>query len=507
MDAQKEAIVEFAKRNDIIITKWYAEQKTAAKRGRPQFVAMIKALRQGKAQGVVMHKIDRSARNFFDWAKIGQLSDAGIDIHFAVESLDFRSRGGRLAANVQMAVAEDYIRNLKEEIRKGQIGRLKNGYYPFTAPLGYLDNGKGKLKTPDPKRAKLVQTLFELYATGTYSIRTLRTEMIRRGLTNRDGRPPANNLIERILGNPFYTGIISISATGQTYEGKHKPLISASLFKRVQEVKFGKRGKKFTRHNHIYRGLFQCAGCMRSMIPELQKGHVYYRCHRIDCPSNIIREDDIEKAVVDELRKLRLGPAEIEQLTHAVTAWAEEKYGGKGNQLTLQCELEKVDQRIENLTDALIDKHIEPDAYHKRHQALLIEKRELEEKVENLRDLQSAGDNVQRFLELVKSLAEYYQTVSPDEKREFVEYTVSNRTVKNKKVELEPSEWLIPVQNVTSVMDGALTPPNCRRVPDLQPCQIEALVVAAYSEEAKRFGAICRKYDKKFKRHEQSSEQ
>ena len=35
-----------------------------------------------------MHKIDRSARNFSDWARIGELVDSGIDVHFAHESLD-----------------------------------------------------------------------------------------------------------------------------------------------------------------------------------------------------------------------------------------------------------------------------------------------------------------------------------------------------------------------------------------------------------------------------------
>jgi DNA invertase Pin-like site-specific DNA recombinase len=122
LSAQQEAIERFAADHNICIVRWFEEQQTAANSGRPIFNQMLKALRSGHAAGVVMHKIDRSARNFSDWAKIGDLADAGVAIHFATESLDFRSRGGRLAANIQMAVAEDYIRNLKEEVRKGQIG-------------------------------------------------------------------------------------------------------------------------------------------------------------------------------------------------------------------------------------------------------------------------------------------------------------------------------------------------------------------------------------------------
>lgn len=101
-------------------------------------------LRGGKAKGIILHKLDRGARNLRDWAAIGELSDQGVEIHFVNESLDLQSRGGRLSADIQAVVAADYIRNLREETRKGFYGRLKQGLYPLRAPLGYLDQGKGK---------------------------------------------------------------------------------------------------------------------------------------------------------------------------------------------------------------------------------------------------------------------------------------------------------------------------------------------------------------------------
>lgn len=117
---------------------------------------MLKLLRNGKAAGVVIHKIDRSARNLKDWADLGELIDQGIEVHFANESLDLNSRGGRLSADIQAVVAADYIRNLREEAKKGIYGRLKQGFYPMRAPIGYLDNGAAKPKTIDPVRGPLV---------------------------------------------------------------------------------------------------------------------------------------------------------------------------------------------------------------------------------------------------------------------------------------------------------------------------------------------------------------
>ena len=244
--AQQDAIEVFAAKNDITIIKWFEEKQTAAKQGRPVFSAMIKELRLHKADGVVIHKIDRSARNFRDWARIGELSDAGIDVHFATESLDFRSRGGRLSADIQAVIAADYIRNLKEEIQKGVRGQLERGLYPLKAPIGYLNNGGGKLKTHDPIRAPLIKKVFELYASTQYSIRGLLKKTGDMGLCNDRGGRISKGCLEKLLSNPFYTGIIKIRRTGAVYQGAHEPLISAQLFETVQEIKSGKYNKKIT---------------------------------------------------------------------------------------------------------------------------------------------------------------------------------------------------------------------------------------------------------------------
>src|SRR5438046_8556016 len=144
----------------------------------------MKLLRQGKYRGISLHKLDRGARNLKDWAEIGELSDQGIEVHFVNESLDLHSRGGRLSADIQAVVAADYIRNLREETRKGFYGRLKQGLYPLRAPLGYVDQGKGKRKEPDLVRAPLLKKAFELYATGTYNLDTLVDEMYDLGRRN-----------------------------------------------------------------------------------------------------------------------------------------------------------------------------------------------------------------------------------------------------------------------------------------------------------------------------------
>jgi|SRR5579872_2579256 len=184
---QKDAIERYAQRGQLEISRWFEEQETAAKQGRPVFGAMVRLLRKQAASGVIIHKIDRSARNLRDWADLGELIDQGVEVHFANESLDLTSRGGRLSADIQAVVAADYIRNLREESKKGFYGRLKQGYFPMRAPLGYLNNGAAQPKTPDPKVAPLVREAFHLYASAQYNLRTLGAELFRRGLRRTNG--------------------------------------------------------------------------------------------------------------------------------------------------------------------------------------------------------------------------------------------------------------------------------------------------------------------------------
>ena len=354
LDAQKDAILAFASAHGLSVIEWFQEKQTAAKSGRPVFNRMLRELKRGKAEGMIMHKIDRSARNLRDWAIVSELPDIGVDVYIATESYDFSSRGGRLTADIQAVIAADYIRNLREETIKGLTGRLKQGLYPFRAPVGYRDNGKGQPKTICPEKGPLIRQAFELYAAGEYSLRSLLTEMTRRGLTNLGGKPLSLHGIETVLGNAFYCGLIEIRRTGATYQGIHEPLIEARTFKRVQDIRAGRAGKKVTRHDHIYRGLFRCGLCDRPMTPERQKGHVYYRCHAPNCMTKTVRQELLDQEIRQHLDDLELTPKDEQRLRKRFCQWLNSKER-LASVTSLELRIAKTDERLARLTDLLID--------------------------------------------------------------------------------------------------------------------------------------------------------
>ena len=455
LEAQKEAIQHYADKNGLQVNLWFEEKETAAKLGRPIFSKMISLLQGHKADGVIMHKIDRSARNLRDWATVGELQDDGVEVHFAAESVDFASRGGRLTADIQAVIAADYIRNLREETIKGITGRLKQGLYPFKAPIGYLNNGGGKVKTIDPIRGPLINELFNLYNTGQYSFKSLAVEISRCGLRSSLGNKIHRSKIERILGNSFYMGLIEVCTTGDTYPGIHEPIITAEVFNSVQAKRVGKRRKKKTKHNFLYRGIFSCLKCRNSMIPERQRGHVYYRCHTSNCSMLTVREEVFEEAVISKLNEIEINPVEAgefaNKLEKRVNRLTKPASGYKNT--ILKAEL---DVQFNRLTDALVKGIVDEDTYKLKHRELSLKKMELSAENKNRVTKDEKKQTIRYFLEHAKNLAQAYLSAHSIEKRQILDLCFSNMTVQGRNPLLETRSWIVQATNMQCVLYGGL---------------------------------------------------
>ncbi len=454
LQQQREAIERYAQRNNSEVVQWFEEQETAAKRGRPVFNQMMKLLRRGKARGVIIHKIDRSARNLRDWADLGELIDQGVEVCFANESLDLRSRGGRLSADIQAVVAADYIRNLREETIKGFYGRLKQGLYPMPAPLGYLDMGQGQPKALDPKVAPLIRKAFELYGSTRFNSETLASEMTHLGLRSRSGKVLEADKLTRMFSNPFYMGLIRIKRTNETYSGAHQPLISKSLFDRVQDVLHGRLNTRAQRHDFLFRRRLNCGQCGIRLVGETHKGFVYYRCQSRDCPTTAVREEVMETAVLQRFEEIGLSDDERRYIECELRKFKEEDANHQEEAIAaLRLKLGQIEERLNRLTDAYIDRVLEKDAFEARKNALLMERKDLEE---NLAGWSSGGrlasEELAHFLERARGAYSAYKVGNVDEKRELVDSLTSNRILNGKLPEITLA---FPLQEVANRFQNA----------------------------------------------------
>jgi hypothetical protein len=337
-------------------------------------------------------------------------------------------------------VAADYIRNLKEEARKGIDGRLKQGLLPLPAPVGYLDCGAGKPKAIDPVKGPLVRRAFELYSTGRYNLHTLRAELSRAGLTNRRGGKVSINGLSTVLRNPFYIGIIRVKRRKETYEGVHDPLVRKSLFDQVQAVLDGKLSARPEKHDFLFRRTVRCKSCNYSLIGETQKGHTYYRCHTSTCQITSLREEAAEGRVSPLFLACQFDPEERAYLREKIesmkTSWQEE---AGARRKALELKMGQLAGRRARLTDALIDGLLDRDLFEERQAVLLAEKRTLEEQIGDLAAPGMTGpQKLADFLERLDSAYSLYKSGTPDEKRELLAKFTSNWIATGKEVDFTP---------------------------------------------------------------------
>jgi len=455
LDEQRSIIEGYAARIGVVVVEWFIETKTAAKAGRPVFDRMVKLVRAGKAAGFIVHKLDRTTRNWYDWAEINDLLDNGLDIHIASEHVELRSNGSRLAADMEIVVAVHYIRNLRQEALKGIHGRLQQGILPNAAPVGYLDRGAGKPKEIDPVKGRLVAKLFELYATGGNTLRELTAEAEQLGLRNRSGRPYSLQQIDDVLRNPFYMGVIRSKRYG-LFSGKHAPLVSAELFKRVQSVLAGRFVRRTKRFTFLFRRFILCESCGRSLSGSERKGRVYYRCPTISCPTTSLREDVIESAIREALHGITLSDAEAEILERELASYfADETAVREAKRRALGEALAAANARLSRLTDLLLDGAIDSAAHDEKRGSLIIERQRLTDEIVALTERYTDYRRMtMKMFELAKSAETLYASADFAEKRRLLEIVVSNCTATGKSLEFAMHEPFAALAKRSVVKNG-----------------------------------------------------
>lgn len=436
---QKSIIESYARREGLAISAWYEERVTAAKVGRTIFKQMMQVFARGGAEGLILHKIDRGARNLKDWALLSELTDTGVDVRIAGDSIDMNSRGGRLSADIQAVVAADYIRNLREEVKKGQQGRLKAGLYPWSAPIGYINTGKGgRAKEICSEKGPLVRRAFIEYAAGKYTLRTLALALSEWGIKSRGGRPLSLSRVNEMLRRKFYIGLLEVK--GETFAGAHDPLVTKELFDQVQAVLNGRSAERlYGENSYLFKRLIRCAACERFLYAETQKGRRYYRCHTEGCSGSCIGEARVVDRVIGEIALLFAS----DHLLQACSLYVEQKkldVGARAAELKAgtSLRLSRVVDQISRLTDAYLDRALEREEYDIRKRLLLEEKIALQERLRESDQLEETYTRAAKlFFELITGLKGIVISENTEEIRRIFIASISNLLVAQKVITLQ----------------------------------------------------------------------
>lgn len=278
--AQLQAMRQYATERDWTILQEFVEAGGSARTAeRPTLRELLARCRDDQVDVVLVHKIDRLARNLADHVAIkALLRQHHIKLASVTESLE-DSVSGQLVEHIMAAMAEFYSANLSEEVKKGMRQKVLQGGWPHRPPRGYRIVRTGLKSTTiiDEHEGALVRRAFELCLVGYHGLVDLRARLASLGLRTKTGKPVSNGYLVRLLTNPFYCG--KLEWKKEIYPGAQPPLVSPALFDQVQQL-LKSRTRLVTRRpaKFLLTSLAHCSRCGSVVGGEQHRRWQYYRC-------------------------------------------------------------------------------------------------------------------------------------------------------------------------------------------------------------------------------------
>jgi site-specific DNA recombinase len=330
---QEEALKKYAFQAGGHIVRLFRIAETASKTDeRTTFRELISYAKKHSAEldGLLFYKVDRAARNLFDYVELERLeSEYGLAFISVSQHTD-SNPAGRMMRRTLANMASFYTEQLAVDVREGLAKRVQDGWFVCRAPYGYRNvrtDGRGTVAV-DPVEAGNIRRMFHLYAYESLTIDGVIQRLHEEGRTYRPSTPKfARTSMHTMLRDRSYIG--EIPYKGNFYPGKHEPLVDRSTWNRVQALLGG----------HIYHSLditysgefMHCGHCGRAITGERivkrrksgEKHYVYYRCSgylAAGHPRVRVPEAEIERQVMGIFDAMRIDDADVREWFRAVLA-------------------------------------------------------------------------------------------------------------------------------------------------------------------------------------------
>lgn len=438
--AQLKLIKEYAVKNKLKIIKEFIDAETAKKTGRTKFNEMVNFLRNNPDTKIILcEKTDRLYRNFKDYCTI---DDLDLEIHLVKEGeilSKYSKSHQKFIHGIKVLMAKNYIDNLSEEIRKGMNEKVNQGFYPSIAPLGYknsekfIDGEKIKIIEIDTNKSPIIKKMYELYATGSYSLKDLAVYVNKEGLRSRKGSKLQKCTIHKMLKNPIYYG--DFHWNNKIYKGKHSGIISKELFDSVQSsFNSHNRPKNPEKHKFAFSGLLTCGKCGCAITSEIKKGkYIYYRCTRYkgQCGNKAVKEEALIEKFGEVVKKIEIDTNILNWLKEALKDSHKDEKEYHNTQIeNLQKQYNKYNNRLDRLYEDKLDDIITKEFYEEKSKIWMKEQNDILSSIEKHKKANTNYfEQGIQILELTQKLYSTYLQESPKEKGQLLNLLLSNCTL------------------------------------------------------------------------------
>ncbi len=386
--AQLRACRAYAEQQGYAVIQTYTDEaRSATTDDRPAFLAMIADITQGRCRAdiVLVHKLDRFARNRYDSAYYKrELRKAGCRIESVLERLD-DSPESVLMESVIEGMAEYYSKNLARETMKGmKENALQGRHTGGRCPLGYCVDERGHYQI-DETTAPAIRLLFQSYARGE-SYKMICDRLNAAGYRTATGGLWRATCLPDILRNEKYAGVFVFNRSAAKVDGKRNhhrqktaddiirvpgaipTLVDAETWQAVQARMEAhqsphNRGRNGAKVLYLLSGLIYCGECGERLVGASSSYHTrvsqewrqrnYYSC-RLKCGLKRIQQEEVEAVIMRALEREVLDPENMREMAHnAVTGMEARQQTNRGEGPHLQQELRRVEERIANLVQAI----------------------------------------------------------------------------------------------------------------------------------------------------------
>lgn len=385
IDAQIRAMKAYCQQRKFVIVNTYIDEaKSATTDRRAAFQQMIADSKDRNFNILLVHKLDRFARNRYDSAVYKrELKKNGVMVYSVLENLD-DSPESIMLESVLEGMSEYYSQNLAREVMKGmRETALQAKHTGGMPPLGYdVDPETHKLVINECE-AETVRLIFEMYGRGEgYS--AILAVLHEEGHKTKRGVDFQKNSLHSILTNPKYQGMYvfnrSSAKDGEgrrnthklkdaediiTIEGGCPQIVDAVTYEKVQARIINNRhtgGRQNAKTNYLLSGKVRCKECGRSMTGSARncgrskRFYATYRCptKSYACSNKEINRDYLEEYTIGLLEKHIFNAAAMKRIAKRI----DKELGNQAKEAEnekerLRKELAEINTALSNIADAV----------------------------------------------------------------------------------------------------------------------------------------------------------
>jgi site-specific DNA recombinase len=444
LSAQERAAEAFCQAKGWEIVARYRDEGKSARTDvltkRPEFVRMLDAATLARFDVIVVHKLDRFARNIrVTLDTLAQLERAGVAFVSISENMDFTTPIGRVILATLGAFAQYFSDNLATETAKGKQERKCQGLYNGVLPFGA---GKGEAGIPvldtEPRwqgadgtprsPADGLRLTFELAAEGKTHREIARALNLAgyRTTGNRGENPFTKDSVRVILANRFYLGELPDGGGGWR-SGKHAALIDPAMFDRAQAMRdrntYRPRRISTVRTPWALSGVGLCGDCGEPLVlfgaGPRRRVQCSGRRQGNGCEAPTFFVDSMESQIAQFLDGFAVP---VEARGRLVAAWRL----SRSRHVGANTERIRLRGRLNRLTELYVEGAIERPTYDLQREAVAAQ-------LANLPTDTDPNDEAGRLLaDYLSNVGRAWGAASPDERNQMARQLFSDVYVVNK---------------------------------------------------------------------------